>query len=114
MRAWTLVIGLMLSVLFGGTGFAMSGTGCGHAAAAETIPAVHHESEHGSKSERQDDCCSGAGLCRMASCAPLITLTQSPEITAMSARLVFHAEAEHPVKGLLVSPPHGPPRLILS
>lgn len=118
MRAWTLIIALVLSALFGGQGLAASLHGCDR---GNVVPAAHaahasHAMTHlEDKLSLPDNCCGGSGACPVGSCLATVDLPRPPV-----ALLPAHGVDIHPsepilvLTGLVLQPLHGPPRLFLS
>ncbi len=104
-----LAMGLVFSLLTGGTGQAMAVqgplTGC-HAAHIKASPErINHRT-----SPSLPDCCTDAGLCRMIGCATAILSPEEPATAPEIAASPFITIDLPGLAGRRVPPPVGPPR----
>ena len=118
MRAWLLMTGILLFALFGGKAFAMSGHDC--AGGFHTGPSMaiadsgHHKHHAPAKPTPANDCCSGSTFCRMAGCAPAVSLPVPETSLAGAASESFRPTPAAVLSGLRLPPLLGPPRTLLS
>lgn len=74
---------------------------------------VHPEAPVAPERHGVPDCCSGAGLCRMASCATALIVQPVLPVIFRTQSSVFFAPEPARLDGREVPPPEGPPRSIL-
>lgn len=118
MRAWTMIIALVLSALFGGQSLGASSHGCER---GSQMPAAHasHAASHamaqlGDSMSLQDHCCADTGTCQMTNCMAQADLPMPPAIMPGEGIDMYLSEAPPVLTGLAPPPLHGPPRLFLS
>lgn len=114
MRPLILIIGLFLSVLFGGTAYAMAAHDCD----PQSMAGGHQHMAHDRTADRHDGgglthhCCDHSGMCRMAGCS-LAIFAEPPTGTDSLLEPVSAVLRDTPaLRGRAVAPLHGPPRQI--